>query len=270
MVQDASIYLAGKKLYGDDFTQEQIEEWFKHEAEGYADLWASDYEKYNYAYHKLNAYYGFRHLANHSMRTALGIGSAYGDELFPIAKRLEKITILDPSDTFADVREIAGTPSQYVKPNVQGDMPFEDAEFDLITSFGVLHHIPNVSYVVRECFRCLRPGGIFLLREPMVSMGDWTKPRPGLTKHERGIPLKILRQIVQEAGFEIQQEALCMFSATSAIASKLRIDPYNSRVATLADSALSRVFAWNDRYHRVKLREKFGPTSVYYVLRKPG
>ena len=35
------IYLSGEKLYGDDFTTEEILEWFKDEKEGYAELLAS-------------------------------------------------------------------------------------------------------------------------------------------------------------------------------------------------------------------------------------
>ncbi len=31
-------YLAGEKLYGDDFSFEQIKNWYDQEAEGYADL----------------------------------------------------------------------------------------------------------------------------------------------------------------------------------------------------------------------------------------
>lgn len=40
MEHDISIYLSGAKLYGDDFTIDEIEEWFADEAEGYANLGA--------------------------------------------------------------------------------------------------------------------------------------------------------------------------------------------------------------------------------------
>ncbi len=40
MKNDISIYLSGAKLYGDDFTIDEIEEWFADEAEGSANLGA--------------------------------------------------------------------------------------------------------------------------------------------------------------------------------------------------------------------------------------
>ncbi len=131
---------------------------------------------------------------------ALGIGSAYGNEFMPIAQNIKQVTILDPSDAFSDVKEIYETPCKYIKPNPNGNMPFETNQFDLVTSMGVMHHIPNVSHVMSECYRCLNKGGIMLLREPIASMGDWRKLRTGLTKRERGIPLQILNEIIRNVG----------------------------------------------------------------------
>jgi ubiquinone/menaquinone biosynthesis C-methylase UbiE len=38
-------------------------------------------------------------------------------------------------------------------------LPFRDATFDLVYSWGVIHHAPHPSQVVREIFRVLKPGG---------------------------------------------------------------------------------------------------------------
>jgi len=39
-------------------------------------------------------------------------------------------------------------------------LPFQDASFDLIYSWGVLHHSPDTPRAVREMLRVLRPGGV--------------------------------------------------------------------------------------------------------------
>lgn len=268
MNDEFSTFLSGKSLYGDDFKIDEINKWFADEAEGYADLGAKEKKQYKYGYHQLNHHHGFKYIDKMLFNEVLGIGSAYGDELKPIANNINRITILDPSNAFSDVKEILGTPCKYIKPNSSGNMPFERNQFDLITCFGVMHHIPNVSHVMGECYRCLNHGGVMLIREPILSMGDWRNPRRGLTKRERGIPLEIMDKIVRNAGFKVKHRSLCNFPLIPKLTNKLGISAYNSYVATMADSLLSQLFSWNIKYHRTKLREKFAPASVYYVLEK--
>jgi len=39
-------------------------------------------------------------------------------------------------------------------------LPFDDNSFDIVYSWGVLHHSPNTPKAINEVFRVLRPGGI--------------------------------------------------------------------------------------------------------------
>jgi SAM-dependent methyltransferase len=268
MTDEFSRYISGEVLYGDDFTVDEIKNWFADEAEGYADLGANDKENYHYGYHQLNKLHAFRFIKKHRFEKALGIGSAYGDEFKPIARNISNITILDPSDAFSHVKEILGIPCTYQKPNPSGDMEFESEHFDLITSLGVMHHIPNVSHVLDECNRCLNKKGIMLLREPITSMGDWRKPRNGLTKRERGIPLKVLDEIIKNAGFTVVCRSLCNFPLIPKVANKFGMAAYNSVTLTIADALLSKVFSSNIKYHRTRFVEKLAPASVYYILTK--
>jgi SAM-dependent methyltransferase len=261
--------LRGEDLFGDSFSPKEIEEWVRDEKEAYYKLAPRERAFYRYGYHAIDYLHGFSVLKDEFFRRALGIGSAYGDELRPIARRCKAITILEPSDGFV-VKEIEGVPVDYVKPSPDGCLPFADDSFDLITCFSVLHHIPNVSDVVREVYRCLAPGGYALVREPTVSMGDWRKPRRGLTRRERGIPLKILRNIVQRSGFEIVRERQCVFPLIPRLRFIIKSPPYNNRICATADWILSLLPIRSRCYHPKYLYQKLRPQAAYFALRKQG
>lgn len=258
---------AGKRLYGDDFSQAQVEEWFEQEREAYADLGAGDRSTYVYAYHALNREHGFRHLRKERFEHALGLGSAYGEEFRPIARKLARITIVEPSEQF-ELDTVEGVDVQRVLPSASGTLPFDDETFDLVLCFGVLHHIPNVSYVLSEIGRTLRPDGQVLLREPIVSMGDWRRPRTGLSPNERGIPLDLLREIVSDAGLGIMHERICMFAPMARLAARLGFDTYSSPRYVKLDAFASGVFRCNYRYHRTNVLHKFGPSAAFLVLER--
>ena len=160
-------YLSGKVLYGDDFSLEQIKAWYEDEKEGYANLGANDTEKYSYEYRALDKIYFFKHLPkNIEFTNVLGIGSAYGHEFLPLINQIKNLYIIEPSDQLVSER-LGTVKPKYSKPNIDGKLNFEDNLFDMVTCFSVLHHIPNVSFVLSEIHRCLKPGGYLLIREPI-------------------------------------------------------------------------------------------------------
>ncbi len=64
-------------------------------------------------------------------------------------------------------------------------LAFQDASFDLVVDFGVVHHIPNWKDAVAEVYRTLRPGGEFLFED--LSLETWEsgigKPLKNLLEH---------------------------------------------------------------------------------------
>jgi SAM-dependent methyltransferase len=259
-------YFKGEKLYGDDFSIEQIIEWYKDEENGYFSLYGKN--KYrNYPYHLLNYEYGFRYLPIKIFNNVLSLGGAYADELDPIRNRISRITVLDSAaDKYAENNK--GSFISYIKANPNGELPFSDNCFDLITCFGTLHHIPNVSKVIKEIYRCTMREGYVIIREPIVSMGDWRKERKGLTKRERGIPLNIFRKIISDSGFEVISEKKCVFSLTSRLQYFIKKPVYNSKIGLLLDRFFCMLFYWNNRYHTTNLFLKLRATSISYVLIK--
>lgn len=265
--------LAGLAIYGDDFSADEIDQWFEDERQGYFDLYYGDTPPQDiaptvYEYQALADRHNWRWLPQRQYRHALGIGSAHGAELLPVLERSGRVTVLEPSAGFAST-EIQGKPVQYVQPQASGVMPFADAAFDLVICFSVLHHIPNVSTLIREMFRVVEPGGHVLLREPTHSMGDWRQPRRGLTRRERGVPLPVFRQVIDDAGFRVLRQTRCNFSPMS------RLQKFTSKpIWTLpwvvrVDAALSCLPIWPSRYHAVRPWQKIRPTGVAFVLEKP-
>lgn len=261
-------YFTGNKLKGDDFSIEEIKAWYEDEQEGYANLGAKDEGNYSYGYDAINWKYGYSMISpKDSVAKVLGIGSAYGHEFFPIINKIKELHIIEPSDSLMS-KDLKGIKPIYHKPNINGALNFEDNSFDLITCFSTLHHIPNVSFVMKEMHRCLKPNGILLIKEPINSMGDWNKPRNGLTKNERGIPVDIFRKIIKECGFSFVKENLCL-SMTAFISKLLKRPIYKNKTYLLFDSILSRVLQNRaTKYHRTSFIQKIAPTSVYYFLKK--
>ena len=262
-------YFEGKKLYGNDMTLDEIAAWYEDEKEGFASLKGkTERSKYQYAHHGLNRRHGFRYLPKRRFSQVLGFGSAYGDEFKPIADCIEQLTIVEPSESFVQ-KTVFGIPTQYVKPEITGTLPFENDCFDLIVCLGTLHHVPNVSYVFGEFYRCLKPDGYALVREPIVSMGDWRKFRANLTKRERGIPIGIFRKIINELDFKVINETFCVFLALPKLFGRFFSGSiYNNDFMTWIDELSARVLTWNISYHPIRVTEKFMPISVYYVLSK--
>jgi SAM-dependent methyltransferase len=260
---------SGENLYGDDFTADQIRDWFRDEENAYLELYAQN-PNYEYEYEPLNVRHGFRHLPpDRHFGTVLGLGSAYGDELLPLADRIGRLVIVESADSYQK-RPALDVPTEWRKASVEGDLDLQDASVDLTTCFGVLHHIPNVTHVVRELGRVTKPGGFALIREPVISMGDWRHDRPGLTPHERGIPRRLLHKQVKDAGFEIEREALCFFSGTTVIGRLIKRGVYDKKPWIIFDEFASRIFAFNYRYHPRGMWQKVRPTSSFLVLRRAG
>lgn len=267
---DMNAYFLGKKLYGDDFSVEQLKKWYEEEAEGYSCLiqnTQSSESSYSYVYHELNKMHGFRKERLPRECKALGVGSAYCEEFLPILSNLAHITALDPSDEFS-ISNLKDVPVSHVRPSIEGKMSFEDNHFDIITCFGVLHHIANVSFVLKECYRVLKPGGVMFCREPIVSMGDWRLPRRGATKNERGIPYDLFIESIKQCGFEISHKTLFDFAPLGRLLSVFGLATFMHKTTTILDYLLSYAFAFNKKYHRVATLEKFGPASLYLVLHK--
>jgi SAM-dependent methyltransferase len=80
-------------------------------------------------------------------------------------------------------------------------LPFSDAEFQGIIATDVIEHIEDDEAALRECFRVLRPKGIFLITVPAY---EWLwSGHDELFGHKRRYLKRDLLKKAREAGFEI-------------------------------------------------------------------
>ena len=266
--------ISGRSLYGDKFSSDQIREWYDSEVTGYFDLLTHHYKvtdadnQYNYGYDALNQFHAIGKLLHRQFDTCLALGCAAGDDIAPLAPVVQRFIAIEPAEKWWH-DDIGGKPAIYMSPSAIGDIKLDSATVDLATSFGVLHHIPNVSHVVGEIARVLKLGGLFVLREPISSMGDWRKARAGLTANERGLPIEWFESLVRTTGFRILTRHTCMFGPLSAITKKLGISsPFARMPIVKLDWLISEAFRWNARYWRDTLGKKMAPGSAFWILER--
>ena len=259
----------GLELHGDNFDAERINRWYEEESSyGYVDLVRQTNKDYSYGYHALNDYHAWKGLRSRQYGTCLALGCATGADVSPLAHLVDRYVAIEPAEKWWSA-EIGGRPAEYIAPSPLGTIPLEDGSTDLAVALGVLHHVPNVSYVLREISRVLSPDGLIVIREPIHSMGDWSRERRGLTKNERGLPLPWLRETLKSVGLSIVQERLCLFPAIPRIARTFGLrHAYNSHVLTRLDALCSMITGWNLHYHRDSLWKKIAPRDVFLIARK--
>ena len=209
--------LLGLQLHGDGLDDAGLRAWFADEQDGYADLVApgdadDDVASLGYA----NRFHAFRWLGSRTFERCLALGPASGREYAPLAGRVGSFLAIEPGRRFWRPT-IAGSPAEYRLPTLRGTIDLPDGACDLAGSFGVLHHIPNVAEVLAELARVLRLGAPFVLREPIVSLGDFRQPRPGLTRNERGIPHRMMDELLRDAGFVVRAKRFVNFPGTREI-----------------------------------------------------
>jgi SAM-dependent methyltransferase len=95
-------------------------------------------------------------------KDVLEIGVGLGSDHARFASKGNRMTALDLSREHLRRTHRHLTLERLATKPVYGDgeeMPFADESFDVVYTFGVLHHTPNIETAVGEIHRVLRPGG---------------------------------------------------------------------------------------------------------------
>jgi SAM-dependent methyltransferase len=103
-------------------------------------------------------------------------------------------------------------------------LPFEDDRFDVVYSWGVIHHTPDVPQAAREIVRVLKPGGRFCVmvynRHSLVGLQTWIRYAA-----LRGRPWVGLRDVIADHMESPGTQAYTAREAASLFpASQVRVD----------------------------------------------
>ncbi len=123
----------------------------------------------------------FTHFDTGTLRKVLEIGCGAGT----VAAHLSEIHGMQVTATDADPEQVHLAKSHYPEhENLRllkadaTDLPFEDAEFDMVLSLNVFHHIGDWGRVLSEVNRVLKPKGYFVFHDLAYSKLAVTILRP--------------------------------------------------------------------------------------------
>ena len=116
-------------------------------------------KRYRHHYHLPEL---FEQIGDGHGKKMLEIGCGIGIDTVSLARKGFDITAIDLTESAITIsRERAqklGLPINYQVGNAER-LDFKDDTFDVVYSFGVIHHTPNIKQAVREIHRVLKPGG---------------------------------------------------------------------------------------------------------------
>jgi len=99
-------------------------------------------------------------------KKVLEIGCGLGTDLLQFARNGANVTGVDLTPNSIElVRKRFSIEDLSVETKIADaeNLPFENGSFELVYSFGVLHHTPNTQKAIEEVYRVLKPGGKIII-----------------------------------------------------------------------------------------------------------
>jgi SAM-dependent methyltransferase len=135
-----------------------------------------------------------------------------------------------------------------VKQGEAEALPYEDGSFDLVTGLDVVEHLDHDLAGLKEMRRVLRPGGHAVLFVPAF-MFLWGV-QDDVSNHRRRYTLAGLKQVVNEAGFEVERATYVNLSFFAPIfigrllmrALRIRPESENNLTVGFLNGVLGRIF----------------------------
>lgn len=130
-----------------------------------------------------------------------GCGEGYGADL--IADVARRVIGLDYDEaTVAHVK--ARYPRVDIRHGNLAELPLDDTSVDVVVNFQVIEHLWDQAQFVSECFRVLRPGGVFLVSTPNRITFSPGRDTPLNPFHTRELNAAELTELLETAGFAVE------------------------------------------------------------------
>jgi SAM-dependent methyltransferase len=172
-------------------------------------------------------------------RDVLEIGVGLGTDHVRFARagaRLHGVDLTERGIELVQRRlELEGLSSELQRADAER-LPFADASFDYVYSWGVLHHTPDTRRAVHEAIRVLRPGGricvMVYARHAWVSYGLWARHGPLSRRPLRSIG-DVLHHHMESLGTKgyTKREARRMFEGVDGLEIEKVVTPYDVEYA---------------------------------------
>jgi SAM-dependent methyltransferase len=187
---------------------------------------------------------GFAEFERWRGKDVLEVGVGLGTDFVQFARAGANATGIDLTDAaVAAVRErlgLEGLTAELLTADAE-QLPFADASFDLVWSYGVLHHTPDTRRALAEVRRVLRPGGearvMLYARHSWLGLGAWVRWALLRGRPWRSIA-DVLAAHLESPGTKAYTavEVDDLFSGFSSVHVRRIVTPYDRRVAwRLAD-----------------------------------
>lgn len=154
---------------------------------------------------------GLRLLPERRFRHALEVGYGAGAVLLACGDGVESLSGIDLDADPTPVHALLASRGQQASLT-QGsvyELPYADGSFDLVVSFSVFEHLHEYERALREVFRVLEPGGLFLLGMPAVNrlmeLGFRAIGFKGIDDHHVTTPKTVAAQFSQ-TGFRLRDQ----------------------------------------------------------------
>lgn len=258
-------------LIGNDYNLEEIKNWYDEE-EKYHNQFTSgrnSADDYWIIYEVFNRKYAidkFTKLTSES--NVLSFGCAEGSDTAKLLKDYNfNLYGIEASDELIKAFENYFPKAKVRKAEIDGTINYPDNFFDYIFCFGVLHHIPNVSKILSEFKRVLKPGGVMILREPVCWMYSGENRPKDLSPNERGIPVSFFKNEFEKLDFDVIEIQKSFYKPLMSLLRRVNILSQFPNAVYFLDRIMCKLPS-TDSYYVKNFIDRFSPSSAYYIVKK--